>query len=251
MENQCLICKVDPNLCSSHQPFDKWDVAETLSYLKHNDHGDENNDTYGSNINDFFKKDGICPVYPPFWVTLPHSDIFVAFTPDLLHQLHKGVFKDHLVKWCTSIIRTVTIDKAFQTMMPHPGLCHFKNGISHISQWMGSEHKEMEKVFLALVTARACNKVIMAVCDAMDFIYLASLQSHTHITLDHLHEALNRFHEHKEIFIQLEARTQNHFNIPKIHSMEHYEDLIRLFGSADGYNTESPERLHIDYTKDC
>ncbi|THG97025.1 hypothetical protein EW026_g4917 [Hermanssonia centrifuga] len=27
--------------------------------------------------------------------------------------------------------------------------------------------------------------------------------------------------------------------------------MIRLLGSADGYNTESPERLHIDYAKDA
>ncbi|KAF7371492.1 hypothetical protein MVEN_00003800 [Mycena venus] len=43
-----------------------------------------------------------------------------------------------------------------------------------------------------------------------------------------------------------EARWPEHFNIPKIHSMEHYVDLIRLFGSADGYNTES-----IDYAKNA
>lgn len=33
--------------------------------------------------------------------------------------------------------------------------------------------------------------------------------------------------------------------------MEHYVELIELFGSADGFNTESPERLHIDYAKDA
>ncbi|KAH7916503.1 hypothetical protein BJ138DRAFT_995434, partial [Hygrophoropsis aurantiaca] len=42
-----------------------------------------------------------------------------------------------------------------------------------------------------------------------------------------------------------------HFNIPKVHSMEHYQMLIELFGSADGFNSESPERLHIDYAKDA
>ncbi len=33
--------------------------------------------------------------------------------------------------------------------------------------------------------------------------------------------------------------------------MEHYVSLIHLFGSADGFNTELPEHLHIDYTKDA
>ncbi|PBK89361.1 hypothetical protein ARMGADRAFT_1047237 [Armillaria gallica] len=217
-ENRCPICKVDPDHCGSHQLFKKRDIAETLSYLHAKEDGQETNMTYGGgNVNDFFKAYGLQAVYPPFWSALPHSDIFVAFTPDLLHQLHKGVFKDHLVKWCTSIIGAVKVDEAFRTMPLHPGLCHFKNGILHVSQWTGTEHKEMEKVFLTLVAAHACDEVVMA--------------SHIHI------------------FIELEARSQNHFNILKIHSMEHYEDLICLFGN--GYNMEAPEHLHINYAKDA
>ncbi len=250
-ENRCPICKVDPDHHGSHQAFDKRDVSETLSYLRDHANGKEINETYGRNVNKAFKTDGLHAVYPPFWSTLPHADIFVPFTPDLLHQLHKGVFKDHLVKWCTSIIGAIEVDEAFQAMPSHPGLRHFKNGISHISQWTGSEHKEMEKVFLALVAAHACKEVILAVRGIIDFIYLASLQSHTSTTLDLLHHSLDQFHANKYIFIELEARAQGHFNIPKIHSMEHYEDLIQLFGSADGYNTEAPERLHIDYAKDA
>ncbi|KAJ7914801.1 hypothetical protein B0H13DRAFT_1454741, partial [Mycena leptocephala] len=67
----------------------------------------------------------------------------------------------------------------------------------------------------------------------------------TSTTLLTLRTALDDFHAHKAIFIELGGRKE-HFNIPKIH---HYEPSIRLFGSADGFNTESPERLHIDYAK--
>jgi len=85
----------------------------------------------------------------------------------------------------------------------------------------------------------------------VDFIFLASLQSHTTQTLEALSQALDQFHANKGVFVELEVRVPGHFNIPKIHSMEHYVELIGRFGSADGFNTESPERLHIDYAKNA
>ncbi|KAJ7810821.1 hypothetical protein B0H13DRAFT_2384353 [Mycena leptocephala] len=207
-ENRCPLCTVNPDERGDHLPHDKRDELETLFLMARQQDGEK--DTA-------FEKEGIRAVYPPFWKDLPHSDIFQAFTPDLLHQLHKGYS------------RTTSSNDARS-----PGLRHFKNGISSVSQWTGTEHKEMEKAVRAL----------------MDFAYLASLQSHTSITLAALSTALDDFHAHKKIFIELGGRKE-HFNIPKIHSLEHYEPSIRLFGSTDGFNTESPERLHIDYAKNA
>ncbi|KAF7372474.1 hypothetical protein MVEN_00109000 [Mycena venus] len=70
---------------------------------------------------------------------------------------------------------------------------------------------------------------------------------HTTETLNALDSCLAAFHEHKEVLLELNVR--EHFNIPKLHSLVHYVDSIKSRGSADGYNTESPERLHIDYAK--
>jgi hypothetical protein len=74
------------------------------------------------------------------------------------------------------------------------------------------------------------------------------LQLHTSKTLDALDSCLKTFHVHKDLLIKLEIR--QHFNIPKFHAIVHYLIAIQALGSTDGYNTESPERLHIEFAKE-
>ncbi|KAH7907825.1 hypothetical protein BJ138DRAFT_1013929 [Hygrophoropsis aurantiaca] len=246
MENRCPICKVGRDERGMHAENPLRDKNETLDLLRRQE---ENTHTLASSK--LYQDLGLRHVVPPFWADLPFCNIFEAFTPDLLHQLHKGVFKDHLVKWCTAIVGEKEIDSRFRAMSGYAGLRHFKNGISSVSQWTGREHKEMERVFVGLLAGAVEDRVLKAVKSILDFIYFASLHSHTSSTLQGLQTALDEFHAHKSVFIELEARYPGHFNIPKIHSMEHYRMLIELFGSADGFNSESPERLHIDYAKDA
>ncbi|KAG2060507.1 hypothetical protein BDR06DRAFT_979334 [Suillus hirtellus] len=49
---------------------------------------------------------------------------------------------------------------------------------------------------------------------------------------------------HASIFVDLGI--QSSFNLPKLHSFQHYITMIQMFGTTDNYNTEYTEQLHID-----
>lgn len=239
MENSCPNCTVTPKERGDWLPtVARRNPIVTLRALKAHSKGEEPV---------AFNQQGLRPIYKPFWKDLPHANIFTSITPDILHQLHKGVFKDHLVKWCTEVIGKEELDARFKAVPNAPTLRHFKKGITGVSQWTGTEHKEMEKVFVGIMAGVVNDEVLTVTRALIDFIYYAQFQSHTTATLQALEHCLEAFHKHKDIFIKLEIR--QHFNIPKLHAIQHYIEFIKALGSLDGYNTESPERLHIDFAK--
>ncbi|KAI6098435.1 hypothetical protein EDD16DRAFT_1697600 [Pisolithus croceorrhizus] len=161
-------------------------------------------------------------VFDPFWKDLPFTDIFACLTPDILHQLHKGIFHDHPVQWCMSIVSEKEIDACFQAMTPT--LCRFKKGISLVSQWTGTEHKEMQRVFVGLLAGAVDDCILVVAHALLDFIYYAQLQQHTNMNLVAMQESLKMFHNNKHILIELEICED--FNVPKIHSLQHYVTSI-------------------------
>ena len=240
MENRCPRCIVKPTDRGTLVDSLFRDVKTTLETLNKHQQGRDPPK---------FEDEGLRAVYQPFWAKLPLCDIFSSFTPDILHQLHKGVFKDHLVKWCAEIIGEKELDNRFKVMNGYPGLRRFKKGISSVTQWTGTEHKEMERILLGVVIGILPSRAITVVQALLDFIYLSRLQMQTSKTLGALEQCLKMFHENKKIVVELKIR--EHFNIPKLHAIMHYVNSIRALGSADGYNTESPERLHIDFAKEA
>ncbi|KAI6015680.1 hypothetical protein EDC04DRAFT_2870455 [Pisolithus marmoratus] len=203
-ESQCPCCLVESDKCGDLEECTWQSMMDTLKTLQHKQRNKQSRK---------FDMEGLC-------VDLPFSDIFTCITPDILHQLHKGIFHNHLLQWCMNLMGEKEIDAHFQAISCYPALRHFKKGISTISQ-------EMQCVF--------------------DEVLLFQQQMDT--TLEAMQESLKMFHSYKHVLVEMEVHQD--FNLPKLHSLQHYATSIRALGSADGYNAEYPEQLHIDYAKDA
>ena len=194
------------------------------------------------------------PVYHPFWESLPFTNVFISITPDILHQLLQGVLKN-LIVWVLVAFGSAEIDARCRRLPPNHHIHIFAKGISILSRITRKEHKNMSRILLGLILdlplpdGQVSPRLIRTVHALLDFLFLAQFPSHTSGTIERLNDSLARFHNNKDVFIDLGIRY--HFNMPKIHSMIHYTPSIRLFGTTDGYNTEQTERLHIDTTKDA
>lgn len=182
----------------------------------------------------------------PFWKDFPYTNINLSITPDVLHQLYQGVLK-HLISWVQLMMSHDELDARIRSLPPVFGIRHFKNGISCLSQISGSERKHMAKILLGCLVGAIPKEAIRACRAILDFIYLAQYSSHDDKTLVLMDDALDAWHANKNCFVESGARED--FNIPKFHSLKHYVQSIRLFGTTDNYNTEMFERLHIDFAK--
>ncbi|KAG2128536.1 uncharacterized protein EDB93DRAFT_1256658 [Suillus bovinus] len=90
-------------------------------------------------------------------------------------------------------------------------------------------------------------RLVHATRSLLDFLYFAQLPVHSNSSIDALQMALDEFHANKGVFEDLGIH--NNFNIPKLHFLQHYAELIELFGMTDNFNMEATERLHIDFGK--
>jgi hypothetical protein len=66
--------------------------------------------------------------------------------------------------------------------------------------------------------------VIKAVRAILDFIYYTHFSSHSTKTLAYMEVDLQEFHKYTNIFVKLEQQT--HYDIPKVHAMQHYISAI-------------------------
>lgn len=81
----------------------------------------------------------------------------------------------------------------------------------------------------------------------MDFCYITRRNVIDGKSLEQLQDALNRFHECREVFREEGVRVD--FCLPRQHVMMHYASLIRAFGAPNGLCSSITESKHIRAVK--
>ncbi|KAI6137566.1 hypothetical protein BKA82DRAFT_4379823 [Pisolithus tinctorius] len=194
----------------------------------------------------------------PFTSSFPRADIYQLIAPDILHQIIKGTFKDHLVEWVESYLKTVhgttkanaildDIDRRIAAVAPFAGLRRFPEG-RHFKQWTGNDSKALMKVYLPAIEGHVPTEIVRTFRALLEFTYLVRRNVLTEETLVAVQDTIDRFHKYREIFRQ--SGTIQTFSLPRQHAMKHYPDLIRLFGAPNGLCTSITESKHIDAVKD-
>ncbi|KAF9234302.1 hypothetical protein BU15DRAFT_90031 [Melanogaster broomeanus] len=194
----------------------------------------------------------------PFTDDFPRADICQLLVPDILHQLVKGTFKDHLVEWVGKYLeqeygkagakeRLADIDRRIAAAPPFPGLRRFPDGRG-FSQWTGDDSKALMKVYLSAIEGHVPDDIVWTFRAFLEFCYIVRQNVITDDTLSDLKNALHRFHQHREVFRDLGVRVGG-FSLPRQHSLVHYEALIRLFGVPNGLCTSITESKHITAVK--
>ncbi|QRV91982.1 hypothetical protein RhiJN_20000 [Ceratobasidium sp. AG-Ba] len=243
-DSGCPICWVPPvERGDLTARYPRRDRRRTLDAL------DDHWNGFSHTINTF----GIRPTRP-FWADLPYVDISTCFAPDPLHQLDRGVFSDHLLKWTTALLGSNTMDRCTKGMPRFRGLRHFAKGISVISQWTGKESRALGRTFLTIVAGYNDSRLVTATRSIVDFMTRAHKPEVSESDLVAMRRDLIDLEQSKSVFVDATKRNllthQRRFNdIPKFHSLTHYPFLISQLGSPEGLSTEITERLHIDFVK--
>ncbi|KAH9910902.1 hypothetical protein B0H21DRAFT_782479 [Amylocystis lapponica] len=202
---------------------------------------------------------GIVKDVVPFTNDFPRADINQLMTPDLLHQIIKGAFFDHLVTWVGEYLVLEygqsgadkildEIDRRIAAVPTFSGLRRFSEG-RNFKQWTGDDSKALMKVYLPAIASLVPNNIVRTFSDFLEFCYLVRRLYHTEHTLRQVASALDQFRIHRKIFETTGVRPDG-FSLPRQHALDHYERHTHNFGVPNGLCSSITESKHIKAVKE-
>ncbi|GBE87942.1 hypothetical protein SCP_1201680 [Sparassis crispa] len=194
----------------------------------------------------------------PFTANFPRADIHELLSGDLLHQVIKGTFKDHLVTWVGEYLTLVhgkergkevldEIDRRIAVTPSFPGLRRFPQG-RDFKQWTGDDSKALMKVYLPAISGLVPPDMVRAIAAFLEFCYLVRRSVHTEETIARVQHALEQFHQYRVIF--QETGVHDDFSLPRQHSLDHYPRHIQNYGAPNGLCSSITEAKHIKAVKE-
>ncbi|KAH9986315.1 hypothetical protein BJV74DRAFT_878515 [Russula compacta] len=215
---------------------------------------------------------GVCADIVPFTSDFPCVDIHELLLLDLLHQVIKGTFKDHIVMWVNEYLLEVhgeaqgleiiaDIDHRISAVPAFLGLQCFPDG-HDFAQWTGDDSKALIKVYLTAIAGHVPSEVVKCLSAFLDFCQIACHNAITSDALNQLKDTLDHFHYYWEFFIGTAGINRDFISLPRQHSLlhylmnhadvlsQHYLHSIRLFGSLNGLCSSITESKHIKAVKE-
>ncbi|KAJ7719182.1 hypothetical protein DFH07DRAFT_872339 [Mycena maculata] len=200
----------------------------------------------------------LSPPLKPFTSHFPRADIHELLSSDLLHQVIKGTFKDHLVSWVNEYLHIEhgekraleiiqDIDCRISAAPEFPGLRRFPDG-RDFSQWTGDDSKALMKIYLGAVAGYLPSDMVKCLSAFMDICYLLRRNSISADDLVEIQTTLDRFHHYRDIFIRTGVRVD--ISPPRQHALVHYIRFICFFGPPNGLCSSITESKHIKAVKE-
>ncbi|KAH9160485.1 hypothetical protein EDB89DRAFT_2081754 [Lactarius sanguifluus] len=124
-------------------------------------------------------------VHLPFWRDWYMADPYHFLVPEILHTCHK-FFYDHPLQWCINAIGALEFASRFKSLHPRVGFRHFGNGVTHVKQMTGREHRDIQRSIVAVIAGTSPLLTESAIVKFVD--------------------ALRKFHDEKEAIIAAGAR---------------------------------------------
>ncbi|KAI9432824.1 hypothetical protein H4582DRAFT_2061412 [Lactarius indigo] len=186
---------------------------------------------------------GIISDIIPFTAHFPRANIHELLSPDLLHQVIKGTFKDHLVEWITDYLQIV-----HRKSRANETLADIDRRIAAVPLFPGDDSKALMKVYLPAIVGYVPPQMVQALAAFMEFCYLARRSQLDEDTLDQIDMAVACFHHEREIFKETGVRKD--FSLPRQHLLSHYRFLIQQFGAPNGLCSSITKSKHIKAVKE-
>lgn len=92
-------------------------------------------------------------------------------------------------------------------------------------------------------------EIVLTFTAFLEFCYIVRMPTFDETALNALDDALERFCEHRKIFVSSGVRPDG-ISLPRQHSIQHYHWLIEQFGAPDGLSSSLTESAHIAAVKE-